>query len=272
MAIRGGKGEVLYYEGTIEDITKIKNTQKALLESEERYRKLFHRLPVGMYQSNLAGKILDVNETLVDMLGFSDKKSFLENEASFFYKDKKDRERFVEEFKKAKERTPFEVELNRKDGSTFWAKLIGQTVRDDKGEVLMFEGAVEDITERKMQELVLSESEKRFRGLFEIMKEGWTTVDKEGQFLEANRAFLDILGYTLAELRELTFMDITPLQYRERENKIWFEQVLKNGFSEAYEKEYIKKDQTKIKVEIRVYLLRDQKRLPNGTWAIIQEK
>jgi len=114
-------------------------------------------------------------------------------------------------------------------------------------------------------------SEARYRQLYESMIDGYGSVDLEGRFLDFNEAFLNMLGYTAEELRQLTYIDITPERWRAIEAKIVEEQILKRGYSDVYEKEYRRKDGTVFPVELHTVLLRDESGKPTATWAIIRD-
>jgi PAS domain S-box-containing protein len=114
-------------------------------------------------------------------------------------------------------------------------------------------------------------SEDKYRHLYEKLRDGSAAVDMNGKIVEFNSAFLHMLGYTADEICTLTYHDITPKKWHQIEEKIIQEQVLKQGFSDLYEKEYIRKDGTIIPVELTTYLLRNKNKDPVGMWAIVRE-
>ncbi|WP_442756441.1 ATP-binding protein [Methylocystis sp. JAN1] len=95
---------------------------------------------------------------------------------------------------------------------------------------------------RKEASETLQQSERRYRSLFETSWDGIATTDLDGWFQEANPAFQNMLGYTMEELRARTYRDITPPQWREQEEAIIREVVMRMGGSGEYEKEYVRKD------------------------------
>jgi PAS domain S-box-containing protein len=114
-------------------------------------------------------------------------------------------------------------------------------------------------------------SEARFRQLYESMIDGYGSVDLEGRFLDFNQAFLNMLGYTAEELRQLTYFDVTPENWRAFEAKIVEEQILPRGYSDVYEKEYRRKDGTVFPVELHTVLLCDEGGKPEAMWAIVRD-
>ncbi len=103
------------------------------------------------------------------------------------------------------------------------------------------------------------------------MMDAFVVVDMAGRIQEFNSMYQELLGYSEAELRELTYMDLTPERWHASEADIIQNQVLRIGFSEVYEKEYRKKDGTVFPVELRTYLIRDESGQPTGMWAIVRD-
>ena len=132
-------------------------------------------------------------------------------------------------------------------------------------------GIGHDITERKRSELLLLQSEQRYRNLHESLRDAFARCDLTGRIVECNHAFLDLLGYDESELTGLNFRQITPPRWHESEERILQEEVLASGASRVYEKEYVHKDGHPIPVEIRTCLLRDEHEQPVGMWAIIRD-
>ncbi|MBD3214299.1 MAG: PAS domain S-box protein [Candidatus Lokiarchaeota archaeon] len=114
-------------------------------------------------------------------------------------------------------------------------------------------------------------SEVRYEELYESMMDAYVYVDMEGNIIEYNQQYLDMLGYSKNEVANLKYSDITPKKWHEFENEIVNKQILINGYSEVYEKEYIKKDGTIFPVELRTFLLKDKKDRAKGMWAIVRD-
>ena len=126
-------------------------------------------------------------------------------------------------------------------------------------------------TKRKRERDALKESEAKHRLLFESMMDAFVYVDMNGYILEANHAYQLMLGYSEEELRQLTFIDLTPEKWHAFEQSILEKQVLAQGNSEVYEKEYRRKDGAIFPVELRTFLIRDNTGSPTGMWAIVRD-
>ena len=125
--------------------------------------------------------------------------------------------------------------------------------------------------ERKKLDLELLYSEERFRKLHESMIDAFVEVDMQGRILSCNSTYMKMLGYNSDELSCLTYKDLTPEKWHSIEMDIIENQILKNGYSEIYEKEYRRKDGIIFPVELRTSLLTDSSGNPSGMWAIVRD-
>jgi PAS domain S-box-containing protein len=103
------------------------------------------------------------------------------------------------------------------------------------------------------------------------MMDGFARTDMQGMIKEFNSCFRDMMGYTDAELLQLTYKDITPGHWHGYESRIVNNQVIPYGYSDVFEKEYRKKDGTVFPVELRISLIRDEKGKPDGMWAVVRD-
>jgi diguanylate cyclase (GGDEF)-like protein/PAS domain S-box-containing protein len=131
--------------------------------------------------------------------------------------------------------------------------------------------SVWDIIQRKRAEEDVKRSEKKYRMLHESMMDGFVSVNMDGNILEYNEIFRYLLGYTKDEITQLTYKDITPEKWHAFENDIVENQILKNGYSEVYEKEYRRKDGVIFPVELHTVLLRDEQGNSVGMWASVRD-
>lgn len=126
-----------------------------------------------------------------------------------------------------------------------------------------------------VEKVILKESKKiseeKYRELYERLRDGSLTVSMDGKILDCNSTFLNMLGYEPDEISKLTYEELTPKKWHKMEENIFREQVFIQGFSELYEKEYIRKDGMIIPVELTTYLLLDNDEKPTGMWAIVRD-
>jgi PAS domain S-box-containing protein len=146
---------------------KLCETQQALSESEAHYRSLVDHVPIGIYRTEPGGRIIDVNPALVRMFGYPDKETLLSLPAWDLYVNPQDREMFKEIAELRRIGRPCEFQMRRHDGRAIWVENEAIVVRDGAGSPLYYEGTLKDITERKLAEAALLESEENFRRLVE---------------------------------------------------------------------------------------------------------
>lgn len=112
--------------------------------------------------------------------------------------------------------------------------------------------ALNEKLEEALHEIKTAQS--RYTELFEGSRDGIVIINEQGRFLECNQAYSDMVGYTMEELANMDFYQITPEKWHEWEKREIVEnQLLKRGYSDLYEKEYIRKDGTVFPVELRSY-------------------
>jgi PAS domain S-box-containing protein len=151
--VQNEKGETLGMVGVAVDISERKQTEKALQESELKYRNLIETMPDGFYRSTPEGKFLEINEAMVKMLGYGSKEELLavDIKTQLYFKPEDRESRVLQE-------NPLELDvypLKKKDGSAVWVEDHGWYVKDKAENIIYHEGVSRDITDRKTSEMQL---------------------------------------------------------------------------------------------------------------------
>ncbi len=102
-----------------------------------------------------------------------------------------------------------EVEQLKKGGGSVWTEVIASGLYDGEGKFVSILGVTRDISERRTAEEELRASEKRFRALFENSPLGTFIIDLDGNFLESNKRFCDMLGYDMDSLMWTNMSEVT---------------------------------------------------------------
>jgi PAS domain S-box-containing protein len=165
-----------------------------LAASEEKYRSIFEKSVVGIYQSTPEGELLAANLTMAQMLGYESVEELLQVKVMDLFADPAGLTRWRAQIEQ-QGILQSEGQLRRRDGSLIWVRDLSRTVRDPGGQVLSYVGTMMDITERKQVEEALRESEDRYRDLVEHSQDLICTHDLEGRILSANQAVAELLGY-----------------------------------------------------------------------------
>lgn len=165
-----------------------------------------------------------------------------------------------------------------KTGSYGFFEANYSPLKDASGQLIGGLGVIKDITEHKMTEDkrrrtedALKGSENKYRDLYESSRDGIVRTDIKGRILECNRSYAEMLGYSKKEIKKLTYRILTPLKWHKMEEKIAKNQIIKRGYSDIYEKEYIKKDGTVFPVSLRVWLVKNNQGKPEGIWGIVRD-
>ena len=222
-------------------------TERALRASEEQYRLLFERNLAGSYRNAADGRMLDCNDAMAQMLGYASREEFLRQNARDLYVEASERDRFIEQVRMQRSVPGIEVRLRRRDGKPVWL-LESVTMRDTpEGEIL--EGTVVDITDRKLAENALRESEARYRTLIERMREGVAQKDTDGTLQFVNARFCEMTGYSREELigSGAEFLLANPRDLDFVRGKL---DLRKRGLSDQYEVRLRRRDGTIMWAEV----------------------
>ncbi len=159
----------------------------------------------------------------------------------------------------------------RKDGTQFWAHVSITALRNESGALLGFAKITADQTKRRNTQEQLRISEERFSTAFEYAAIGMALVAPDGKFLRVNRAYSDMLGYSLEELLKLDFQTITHPE--DLEADLAQAQQLLRGEIDSYqmEKRYLRKNGDVVWVLLSGSLVRDASGQPKQFIAQVQD-
>lgn len=116
---------------------------------------LIARLPVGVYRTTPDGKIAAANPALAHLLGYDDVADLEHVDVGSLYVEQQQRQSMMDRVALGKAIPPEEFELRRRDGSTIWVRVTSNGVRSRDGEVLFYEGVMEDVSDRRLAERAL---------------------------------------------------------------------------------------------------------------------
>lgn len=128
--------------------------------AEEKYRGIFENAVEGIFQTTVEGRFVTANPALARMFGYDSPEDLLENVSNIaeqLYVDPEHRTEFRRLMLRDGFVSGFEIQAQRKDGGVVWVSVSARVVRDTDGEIVGYEGTVEDITERKQAERALRE-------------------------------------------------------------------------------------------------------------------
>jgi len=233
-----------------QDITERRRAEKALRESERRFRGAFESAAVGASMVDLTGRFIKVNRFLCEMLGYSEGELLSKTFSDITHPDDV---RIGLDYMKRQtagelEFASFEKRYLRKDGNIVHLIISPALIRDDRGAPQYFVGLFQDITERKQAEDAVRKSENKFRTLFNSVNDSILILGLEGKFLEANEFICRRLEYSREELFRKSPKDIdTPEASKNVAANI--RNTLEKG-EHQFESEQMTKDGRRVPVEI----------------------
>jgi two-component system, cell cycle sensor histidine kinase and response regulator CckA len=213
--VRGTDGCITHFIAVKEDVTRRLADEDALRRSEERYRSLFHGIPIGLFRATAEGRFVDANQALVVLLGCEDRRALLRRSLQEFFDGPHSRRELLERLEAEGEVRGLDVALRRPDGRRIWARLTMVGERNEQGRVEYLEGALEDVTARRRDEDAL-----RFQGqLLDAVGEAVVATDRGGVIRYWNRHAEDLLGWTAEEAlgRDLLALGIPAASRAEAE-------------------------------------------------------
>jgi PAS domain S-box-containing protein len=196
--LRDSNGYLAGILGVSRDITERKRSEEALRESEERYRQLFRHAPAGIYEVDFTKqRFVAVNKVMCEYMGYTDEELLSMDPSDILADESKPP--YFERLRKviAGESVPETVEyrIKAKGGREFWV-ILNTTFSYEEGKLRGATVVVHDITERKLGEEALRQSEERLRALSsELMKA------QEKERSRISKELHDELGQSLAILK-----------------------------------------------------------------------
>lgn len=254
------------YEGTraalgnFMDITEQKLFQEAMRQSEERYRTILEEMDNAYFEVDLAGNYTFVNDAVCRLMGYP--KEELIGQTFRKQVDEEDTKILYDAFGKIfttcrPERGIF-YKYARKDGSTRYAEISGLPLCNPQGAIIGFRGIGRDITEQKLLEEALRQSEERYRTVMEEIDEWYFETDLSGDLIFVNGALSRDLGYFPEPSTRVNFHTFFD---RQEAAQIYetFHQVYETGRPvKNYPLEFIRRDGRRIFAEISILPKRDQ--------------
>jgi PAS domain S-box-containing protein len=235
----------------------LSQANRELADREARLRALFDAEPDGVALVARDGSFLDLNHTGLRLLEADD---FARLTGLRF-----------ESFATDPERTACrslagnvlrghpvtrELEIVGLRGTRRWIEAHATPLLGEDGLVAAFVCVARDVTARKASEAALRDSEARLRGIFDSPMVGIVFWDSTGGIIDANDAFLQVVGYRREDVAagRVSWIDITPDEFRELDQRN-LETLARTGVLAPFEKAFIRRDGTRVPVVIGAAML-----------------
>ncbi len=186
------------------EIIERKRIEKALRESEEKYRAIFESFHDVYYRTDKEGLVTIISPSVRHHAGY-DPEDIIGHPVTDFYLNPEERETFVEKLKDTGAVNDYELKLKAKDGSVIETSMSAHIIFGNTGEPTGVEGVLRDITERKRTEEALKESEEKYRDLVENLTEVIYALNPKGKILYVSPAVKSLIGYAPKEIEGQSF-------------------------------------------------------------------
>lgn len=224
---------------TVRDITG----QRA---SENQLRTLstaIEQSPVSVVITDRGGNIEYVNPRFCEVTGYQPEEVFGQNPRIL-----KSGEMPPEEYKELWETISVGKQWKglfhnrRKDGELYWEQATISGVTNDRGEITHYLAIKEDITARRLADLELASSRARLEAIYNNNQIGISLVNDNGQYLQVNQHWADMLAYSMDELLQKNNLDITYPDDRAAFNEAFLRYIRRETNLIHLEKRFIRKD------------------------------
>ncbi len=187
---------------SIRDITEQKRAAKALRASEERYREFFTNAPFGIFLSTSDGRFVDLNPALTEMLGYDSPREAIDEIRHIgeqLFVVPRQREEIMAAALEAQGFYVAEVRYRRRNGAHWLANLHMRAISGQRSGPQLFEGFVEEITERRRAEMALIAEKERLRVTLHSIGDAVITTDRKGQVTLMNPVAEALTGWSEKE-------------------------------------------------------------------------
>ncbi|MEP1094018.1 MAG: PAS domain-containing protein [Cyclobacteriaceae bacterium] len=191
----------IFWDGAVRDVTELRETSRLAKASDRQLQNISKNINEGIYRSIHGKGAVYVNDEFVRMFGFTRQEEVYDLPITELYKNVTDRENLIEELLSEGSISNREVELKRRDGTTFWGYMSSIKSIGDDG-AIFFDGAIRDITMQKesaealkrhaaMQEVLINLSSKYINLPVELQDDSIvSSLEELGRFVNADRAYI----------------------------------------------------------------------------------
>ncbi len=228
--------------------------------------------PLGIFRTDATGACTSVTQRWCEITGLTPQAAMGEGWCHVLHPE--DRDRIATEwYQSIQERRSFQAEgrFQTPEGKVTW--FYGQAIEetDHMGQIIGYIGTVTDISDRKQAEELLRQSEERYRSIYDQAAVGFVNATFQGDFVDFNAQFCQMLGYSRQELLQKNVLDITHPDDQPR-----FTPATNSLFSGdlpyiVQEKRYVRKDGSNLWARTTVFIVRDQAGQVKKSMAVVQD-
>ena len=205
------------YFAFVTDIADRKLAERAMIASEEQFRRLYDEAPFGYHEIDPEGTIVIMNRTECEILGYRQEEMVGRSIFDFVAEESRAEARraVAEKVRGERPLVPLERDYVTRDGRRLIVSIEERFRFDDQGRVVGIRSTLQDITARKQTEAALVASEKKARALFEGIEDVVFVHDLQGNILDVNPAGCRKMGYSRREFLKLNTRDLDDPEFAE---------------------------------------------------------
>ncbi len=241
---------------------KLNQQVAALHASEAQLQTILDNLPLGIWLVSTDGQLHFLNKTFRESLGITNLQHF--NDVELVKLLTLDDRIDQHDFPKTRQES-----LTFTDGHLHLLEITQIKLANQYSPANAMIGIASDITERKQAEEVLRSSEEKLRSMFEMSPLGIALNSMDGRYIEVNKAFSEMVGYSLVELNRMSYWQLTPKEYEQQEAE-QLQSLAETGKYGPYEKEYYHRDGNRVSIRLNGVLITDSDD-QQYIWSIIED-
>jgi PAS domain S-box-containing protein/putative nucleotidyltransferase with HDIG domain len=260
-------GRPVHLFGSLQDITDRKKVEQALIDSEEKYRNLFDNAMEAIFVAR-EGRIIFFNPGSVSLTGYSAEELVERPFTDFIHPDDKGMviDRHIKRLKGETIPQRYEFRIIQKNGGVRWVELSAALMTwEGQPATLNF---LEDITDRKLAQTSLADSEAKYRLLADNTADGVWLLDMDLKLLYCSPASSKQSGFTVDEIKAMSMEQYFTPESLEAVTKAFLEEIPRVMSNPGYNKvltlelEFNKKDGTTFWAETKFSIIRDEQGKP----------
>lgn len=238
------------------DVTDRIKVEETLRKREQQLAESQRIAHIGSWQHNLKTNEVVWSDELFRLLGLDPGKDPGDFDVFFSRVHPDDQQalkQVIDETLKTGKHFSIDYRYNPGDGTTRFLHAQAELIADEYGERVILSGTGQDITERKLAEQAVSESEDKFHTLFETANDGVFIIDLEGKFVDVNKTAYRRLGYTKEEMLSMHISQLDTPEFAAMVPQR-VEKIMKEG-NGVFESAHIRKDGSVMPVEINTRII-----------------
>ena len=241
-------GDQKYLYGVIKDLTKEKEAEKLLKDSEEKYRALVENSQMGITLTTLDGDIVTANKAAIEIYGVESSELLTKNVKSFYF-DKRDRDKLISMLQKDGKVTNFEAPFYRRGRDVIYVNVNMDLITLNESQLLLTTHL--DITDKIEAEKAIKESEKSLINVIENIPHGVYLTSMGGEILLANKQAELQTGYSREELISFNVSQIDRLVVSRNDKEVFWKR-LETQKTVSFDTKHYRKDGSSYLAEINL--------------------